>query len=116
MGLTMKTLRRRTAAVLVRKVEHDLLLLDTESNRIHQLNDTARFIWQKCDGEQSAESIAEMLTDAYSVETSTALQDVVETLNNLQALNLVVEDPAAASDREQTERQLLSGSVRRSMA
>ena len=86
----MTFLRRRLNAVTTRQVEQDLLLLDIESDRIHQLNRTASFIWQKCDEATSAEDIARSLAEEFDVEELVALQHVTETLSRLRALNLVV--------------------------
>ncbi len=87
----MLKLRRKQGPVLVRELESDLLLLDAESDQIHQLNSTARFIWQRCDGKQSAEEIADLLASEFAVELRVALKDVIETLGKLQTLNLLVE-------------------------
>ena len=76
---------------MVRDVGRDLLLLDTESEHIHQLNQTARFIWRSCDGASSAEEIAGLLAKEYEVDRHVALKDVVETLSSLRALNLLVD-------------------------
>jgi hypothetical protein len=101
-GSSMKKLRRRVGPVMVREVESDLLLLDTESDRIHQLNTTAGFIWRQCDGDQSPDEIAEMLVAEFAVDSQVAVQDVVDTLGKLQALNLVVEVRADEQGQEQT--------------
>jgi len=37
---------KRRDGLILRKVQQDLLLLDTEFNQIHQLNETASFIWE----------------------------------------------------------------------
>jgi len=86
----MTFLRRRLNAVTTRQVEQDLLLLDIESDRIHQLNRTASFIWQKCDEATSAEDIARSLAEEFDVEELVALRHVTEALSRLRALNLVV--------------------------
>ena len=82
-------LRKRLDALTVREVEDELLLLDTESNRIHQLNRTASQIWRRCDI-ASPDSIAAELVREYDVDEEQALSDVVHTLETFQALNLVV--------------------------
>lgn len=87
----MTTLRRRLGPVVARKVDLDLLLLDTEAENIHQLNETASFIWNHCDGGKSAHQIAELLASEFAVEPELALKDVVETLGKLRVLNLVVD-------------------------
>ena len=86
----MTFLRRRLNAVTTHQVGQDLLLLDIESDRIHQLNQTASFIWQKCDEAASAEDIVRSLAAVFDVEERVARQDVTETLTRLRALKLVV--------------------------
>ena len=83
--------RQRLEGVLARDVVEDLLLLDTESGQIHQLNRAAGLIWRSCDGRRSAEEIAKLLEREFEVEHHVALKDVVDTLLRLQALNLLVD-------------------------
>jgi hypothetical protein len=87
----MATLRRRIDGVMIRQVVGDILLLDTESGQIHQLNETAGFIWRRCEDAPSVEGIAELLAMEFEVRQDIALKDVAETLSKLRALNLVVE-------------------------
>jgi hypothetical protein len=87
---------------MVREVDSELLLLDTEADRIHQLNRTASFIWQRCDGDQSADEIAQMIATEFAVDSKTAMRDVVDTLGKLQALNLVAEVPEDGHGQQQT--------------
>jgi hypothetical protein len=87
----MPTLHRRLRAVTFREVDDELLLLDTEWNRIHQLNKTASFIWRKCDEVASATELAELLAKEFDVEQDVALRDVGDMLDRLRALDLIVE-------------------------
>jgi Coenzyme PQQ synthesis protein D (PqqD) len=84
-------LRRRLDGVLVQDLESEVLVLDTEADKIHQLNQTATFIWRHVEEAPSEEKMAELLAEAFEVEKQIALRDVLETLNQLQALNLVQE-------------------------
>ena len=88
----MTILRKRLKAILVRHVDRELLLLDTDSNQIHQLNPTARFVWQVCDQDHSSEEMAGMLAAEFEVEYDVALKDVVQTLEKLRELHLIVSD------------------------
>jgi hypothetical protein len=76
---------------MAREVDDGVLLLDTESDQIHQLNHTASFIWSRCDEVASAEEIAALLAREFGVDVDVATRDVLEMLSRLQALNLVVE-------------------------
>jgi hypothetical protein len=82
-------IRRRLDAVLMRDVDGELLLLDTSSNRIHQLNRTASFIWNRCEQVASAQEIAAELALEFDVEEVQALRDVTNMLQTLRSLDLV---------------------------
>lgn len=84
-------LRRRLSGVMVRQVGEELVVLDTESNQIHQLNRTALFIWQKCDEIRSSEGIAKLLATEYDISYGVAEVDVIQTLLRFRELNLIVE-------------------------
>jgi PqqD family protein of HPr-rel-A system len=76
---------------MTREVDDGVLILDTESAEIHQLNSTASFIWSRCDEVASAEEIAALLAKEFSIDEDVAARDVLEILSRLRALNLVVE-------------------------
>jgi Coenzyme PQQ synthesis protein D (PqqD) len=87
----MTNVRRRVDSLMVREVDGELLLLDTSSNRIHQLNRTASFIWQHCDDVGSEAELAAELAVEFDVEEGQALNDVTKTLHTLRSLELVSE-------------------------
>ena len=87
----MASLRRRCAGVMVRELDGDLLILDTEADQIHQLNETASYIWHHLDEVPALEQLAGVLREAFDVEEQVALRDVLETLNRFRGLNLVLE-------------------------
>jgi hypothetical protein len=91
MEVALASLRRRGAGILVRDLDGDLLILDTEADRIHQLNRTASYIWRHVDEAPAAEQLARLLVDAFQVDVRVALTDVVETLTRFRRLNLIVE-------------------------
>jgi Coenzyme PQQ synthesis protein D (PqqD) len=57
--------------------------------RLHQLNPTASFIWDYCDGKSDIAEIIDRLAGAYEVDSSTARKDVEEVLSNLRNSNLL---------------------------
>ena len=87
----MASLRRRCMGVMVRELDSDLLILDTEAAQIHQLNRTASFIWRNLDDAPAPEQLAGLLVEAFDVEEQVALTDVLETLQRFRGLNLIVE-------------------------
>jgi len=76
---------------MAREVVDDMLLLDTESGEIHQLNPTASFIWRNCEEATSVEGLAGLLASAFDVAQDVAARDVEDALERLRALNLLVE-------------------------
>jgi hypothetical protein len=84
-------MRRRREGIMVRDVVGDMLLLDTESGEIHQLNETASFIWRNCEEAPSVESLAGMLASAFDVGHDVAARDIEDALGRLRALNLLDE-------------------------
>ena len=85
----MVLLRRRRDGLLIHDLEDEVLVLDREADKIHQLNQTATFIWQRIEETPSTERMAELIAEAFEVEKQVAVRDVIETLNQLQSLNLV---------------------------
>ena len=90
----MASFEKRRKAIITRDVDDGMLLLDASANLIHQLNETARFVWHYCDGRTSDKEIAVTLVRNYGIDEKIAMMDVIETLGKLKALNLIVEAEA----------------------
>ena len=83
--------QKTEGTVISREIDDELLVLDTESDRIHQLNRTASIIWRLCDASTSTDTIVSALTEAFDVPRATAERDVAATLQQLQDLQLIVD-------------------------
>ena len=81
---------KRRDGLILRKVQQDLLLLDTEFNQIHQLNETASFIWENWEQVPDPIGIARLLTQKFDVDEQVVLNDVSAIVGRLQELNLLV--------------------------
>lgn len=77
------------ADVIFQDVDGDSLILDKSGGLIHQLNATASFIWQNCDGINSIESISNILVENYSVVEQDAQRDVLAVIANFKELSLL---------------------------
>lgn len=73
-----------------RTVEGEMVVVDQESEQIHQLNETASFIWQLCDGKHDRQQIVEELSTAFEVDAETAEQDVTNVLEKLEEIGLLL--------------------------
>ena len=72
-----------------RTIDGETLILNREEGRLHQLNPTASFIWDCCDGNSNIEEIVNRLAGAYEVDDRTACKDVEEVLFNLRSSKLL---------------------------
>src|SRR6266403_360370 len=70
---------KRRVDVNVRMVDGEVVVLDRQSDLIHQLNHTASYIWDRCDGQSTVAEIANQLAAAFHVDADTAVQDVATT-------------------------------------
>jgi hypothetical protein len=54
--------RSRQDGLIVRELEHEILIYDTRNNRAHCLNDTAAKVWKHCDGQTTTEQMSRLLS------------------------------------------------------
>ena len=79
----------RTASLMAREIDGEIVVLDPVANLIHRLNSTAATIWRHCDTAASADEIAARLVAEFDVGRDVALQDVDRTLQQLRSLKLI---------------------------
>jgi hypothetical protein len=70
-------------------IDGEVLVLDRHSDLIHQLNPTASYIWDRCDGQSSVADIAHQLAAMFDVDITIATQDVMTTIVKLHNLGLL---------------------------
>jgi len=75
--------------VTVRVIAGETVILDRRGGLIHQLNQTASYIWDRCDGRSKVAEIADQLTEAFDLDPKTAAKDTVVTVVQLQRLDLL---------------------------
>src|SRR5919106_2299116 len=80
---------RRRADVKSRLVEGEMVILDRAQRLVHQLNRTASYIWERCNGEYTPSEIATQLCEIFEVNQETAIRDVVAAIQQLQKLSLI---------------------------
>ena len=74
----------------VRQVGDELVILDRRSGLIHQLNGTARYIWNRCDGNAGVEEIASSLAEEYGLIWECSRQDVEAAIGKFGELGLLM--------------------------
>jgi Coenzyme PQQ synthesis protein D (PqqD) len=80
---------RRRPDVIARLLDGETVVLDRQTGVIHQLNPTASYIWERCDGQSTIAAIAHQLAHAFAVEPTVAARDVRALVRQLQALQLL---------------------------
>ena len=53
-----------------------MIVDEIDKKQIHRLNDSAAFIWEFCNGDNTHEDMAKRLTCEYDIEPEKALRDV----------------------------------------
>jgi Coenzyme PQQ synthesis protein D (PqqD) len=72
-----------------RTIDGETLILNRAEGRLHQLNATASFVWDCCDGNSNIAEIVGRLAGVYEVDARTACKDVEEVLFNLRSSKLL---------------------------
>jgi hypothetical protein len=80
---------RRRADVNVRVIEGDTLVLDRRLRQIHQLNATASFVWDRCDGQHAVTEIAAALAGDFEVDPEIAERDAAATVRQFAQAGLL---------------------------
>lgn len=67
-------------------------IYEPESDSLHVLNDSARAIWELCDGTTSSEEMAEAISSLTGISVRQASIDVETALADLSSIGLVTMD------------------------
>jgi len=84
---THKPMRR--CDVQSRTIDDEVLIYDEKRGATFRLNATAGFIWQCCDGVQTADAIAKALVSIWQVSSDRARDDVEQALKELADQRLI---------------------------
>jgi PqqD family protein of HPr-rel-A system len=82
------TAYRRTD-LLVQAIDGEIVVLDKRARKIHHLNATASLIWQCCDGNNSADTIAATVAEHFDCPLHAVVDDVRGALRQLEVLGLI---------------------------
>src|SRR5919202_5011479 len=86
--------RAREDGLVVERVGEELLVYDLDRDRVHCLNETAGFVFERCDGEHSVAQLGELLSETYGHQVG---GDVVRlTLTRLSDAHLLERPPSQA--------------------
>ena len=88
-GIAGEPRPQRRPDVTYRTIDGETVILNRQEGHLHQLNPTATFIWNCCDGILKIDEIAERLANAYEIDSITGRQDVEGIVTKLRSLNLL---------------------------
>lgn len=83
-----KSIRQRED-LAVKIVDGGLLILDKKSEKIHQLNETAGFVWTCLAEGQETPDIASEIAKNFDVDPKVAAKDIAEIVAQFEALGLL---------------------------
>lgn len=92
-------LPKRRADLSVRDVDGETVVLDRHLGKVHQLNRTASYVWQRCDGRTEVREIVASLARSYGVEPRDVEGDVQDVIARFEQLRLVEPQVGGASGR-----------------
>lgn len=75
--------------LIAQSVNGELLILNRQQEKIHQLNPVASFIWENLDGDATKQQLLKAIIEKYDVDQDVAKNDLESLLNELADLNLV---------------------------
>lgn len=76
-----------------REVDGRVVVLSPRAGTIHELNPVASFLWRHADGKTSSAEIARKLSEAFDVESVTAVGDATQFFSELEKLALIRQEP-----------------------
>jgi hypothetical protein len=82
---------KKTTECVIKQAGNEFILVPltdniAQMNSMYTLNETGAFIWERIDGKNSLESIAQMISDEFETDYESALKDTkafIEKLNDL---------------------------------
>lgn len=80
---------RRRSDLLERQLADGFVVYDPHSERVHVLNEPARFVWARCDERSTTAEIVAEVVAATDTPAQQAAEDVFEALSDLLRERLV---------------------------
>jgi hypothetical protein len=74
----------RDPNVIWRKIDDSVVIIKEDGTKFLTLNNTAAYIWEKCNGEMDAKAIATKLQEQFTVSFEETYDDVLNALKILE--------------------------------
>ncbi|UCG15568.1 MAG: HPr-rel-A system PqqD family peptide chaperone [Phycisphaerales bacterium] len=82
----------RSKNLIVHELDDEALIYDPETGDTHRLNQTALFIWRRCDGLTDPAQIGEALAETYDVSAADAMNQVRRMIAEFDQLGLTTRE------------------------
>jgi len=79
----------RVPEVIWRKIDDNVVIVKEDGTKLITLNSTAAYIWEKCNGEIDARTIATRLQEQFTASFEEIYDDVLKALKSLEDMGLV---------------------------
>lgn len=86
-----KRYKRKADALVQREIDQELVVLNTRTGNIHQLNAVAACIWRELEHDNDLVVLAENVAQEFSVDKGTAIRDTEVFIAELDKLGLLEE-------------------------
>lgn len=84
----------RRAGLQSNVVGDELIVYDEPAKRVHALNSTCRFIWERCDGVTTVSDLVDLMQQVFEGATREQLRsDALRTLDRFRTENLIAAPP-----------------------
>ena len=82
-------LPHRRADIVIQQIGRETVLQDRDRQRVHVVNGTAAWIWQRLDGTRASDDIASEMAEQFEVTVERAQRDVAEIVHSFERLGLL---------------------------
>jgi len=80
---------RQAQHISTKEIDGQTMVLDRQNGKLHELNSTASFIWQSCDGHTPVTDIVAATAHAFDMDPSAVEEDVTAALREFERLHLI---------------------------
>lgn len=103
--------KRDDEAIVSQEVVGEYVVYDLFRHKAHSLNNTAAFVWQRCDGATSPNEIASQLAEEFGESSEAAENIVFLALDQLEKQHLMVHKVQRAAKHRGLSRRRIIGLV-----
>jgi len=85
----MNTKPKRKENLVLEEIDDELLVADFSDSQLHVLNPTAAAVWEMCDGQRTAEEIADLLAEHFGLSPEQVRQDIAKIIGEFREKGLI---------------------------